>query len=149
MAVISKLGIDDVYKAIKGQYRELRADAIRLRDASAGGAVSFSTVRDYFQTTTSRLAYLEGMVSRYSAAALQAYARAQEEVATYNPAAEYAALTKAITNTLSHIATALPANSAHTVSNGQVVEPSFPTAAPGMQTLRTLLNALIAAIDPP
>ena len=80
---------------------------------------------------------------------LQAYARAQEDSTTYAPSTEYTAMKNAATAVLNHIATALPANSLHSVSNGLVTEPSFPSAAAGMQTLRKLLDTLVGTIGAP
>lgn len=147
MALITRLGLDDVYKQLKGQWREIRIQAVRLRAAAAGGPVSFTQVREYFQTLSGQIAFCEASVAKFGAPVLQAYARAQEDSASYNPATEYAAMRTAANAVTAHIASALPANSAHTVSNGQVVEPSFTSAQTA--ALRALLDTLIGTLEAP
>lgn len=149
MPLITKLGLDDVYKALKGSFREIRARAVRLRAASAAGAVSFTTVREFYEALYAQIAYCETMVAKFGGPVIQAYARGQEDSTTYAPSTEYAAMRTAANAVLTHVATTLPANSAHSISNGVVVEPSFASAAPGMVTLRTLLDTLIGTLDAP
>lgn len=147
MPLISSYGLDDVYKQLKGRWREIRAKAVILRTSSAAGPVTFSTVRDYYERLFDDIAFCEAMIAKFGASVLQAYARAQEDANTYNPATEYAAMRTAANAVLTHIATALPLNSAHTVSNGRVVEPSFTTVQ--TSTLRSLLDTLVGTIGAP
>ena len=147
MALITRLGLDDVYKQLKGSWREIRAQAARMRAAAAAGPVSFTQVREYYETLGAQITFCETAVAKFGAPVLQAYARAQEDSTTYNPATEYTVMRTAANAVTAHIATALPANSAHTVSNGRVVEPSFTIAQTA--TLRGLLDALIATLDAP
>lgn len=147
MALITKLGLDDVYKAIKGQFREIRAQAVRLRASAAAGPVSFSVVAQYMTDLASSIEYCDGMIARFGGAALATYAQQQEESPTYNPGTEYTAMRNAAVAVANHIAGALPANSAHTVTNYRVIEPTFSTAQTA--TLRGLLDTLIGTIGTP
>lgn len=147
MPLITKLGLDDVYKQLKGQWREIRAQAVRVRAEAAAGPITFTRTRDYFEGLSDQIAFCETAVAKFGAPVLQAYARAQEDNATYNPATEYAAMRTAANAVTAHIATALPANSSHTVSNGRVVEPSFTTVQTA--TLRGLLDTLIGTLGAP
>lgn len=149
MALITKLGLDDVYKRLKGQWREIRAAAVRLRAVSAAGPVSFSAARDYYESLYSAIAFCDAEIAKFGGATLIAYARAQEDVADYDPATAYGQMTVAANAVLTHIAAALPANSAHTIEGGKVIEPAFPSAAQGMVTLRGLLDSLIGTIGAP
>lgn len=147
MAWITKYSVDDVYKQINGEMRAIRARAVALRDQAAAGPVSFTTVANYLAGLTDSLAVLADRVSRYDAATLAAYAKAQHAIADYNPATEYTTVVGAANAVVTHIASAIPANSAHSVVGGKTVEPTFSTAQTA--TLRTLLAALIAAIGAP
>lgn len=147
MPLITKLGLDDVYKALKGSFREVRNRAVRLRASAAAGPVSFTTVREFYEALFSQIAYCDTLVAKFGGTVIQAYARAQEDSTTYAPSTEYTAMKTAANAVLSSIATAIPANSAHTVSNGLVVEPSFSTAQTA--TLRGLLDTLIGTLDAP
>lgn len=147
MALITKLGLDDVYKAIKGSFREIRARAVRLRTAAAAGSVSFTTVREFYEALYQQIAYCDSMIAKFGGTVLQAYAREQEDASNYVPSTEYAAMKTAANAVLSHVASAIPANSAHIVSNGLVVEPSFSTVQTA--TLRGLLDTLIGTLDAP
>lgn len=147
MALISKLGLDDVYKALKGQFREVRAQAVRLRATAAAGPVSFGVVSQYMADLAASVEYCDAMIARFGGAALAAYAQQQEESPTYSPGTEYTAMRNAAIAVATHIASALPANSAHTVTNYRTVEPSFSTAQTA--TLRGLLDALIGTIGAP
>lgn len=149
MALISKFGVDDVYKQLKGEFRSVRARSVQLRAQSAAGPISFSTVREYFATLTGSIALMSDRVSRFGASTLIAYAVAQEDVQGYNVAADYAAMINAANAVVDHISSALPPNSVHAISNGQVIEPTFPTDAAAMVTLRSLLNSLIGTIGAP
>jgi len=147
MALITRLGLDDVYKQLKGAWREIRAQAVRVRAAAAAGPVTFTQVREYYETLGAQIAFCETTVAKFGAPVLQAYARAQEDNGTYNPAADYATMRTAANAVTAHIATALPANSAHTVNAGRVVEPSFTIAQTA--TLRGLLDTLIGSLEAP
>lgn len=147
MPLITRYALDDVYKQLKGQWREVRAQAVRLRASAAAGPVSFSDIREYFETLGSQIAFCETTVAKFGAPVLQAYARAQEDSSTYNPATEYSAMRTAANAVLAHITTALPANSAHTISAGRVNEPAFTTVQTA--TLRGLLDTLIGTLDAP
>jgi hypothetical protein len=147
MALISKFSLDDVYKQLKGEFRQIRARAVQLRTQAAAGPVSFSAVRDYLASLSGSLTLMNDRVSRFGGATLAAYAQAQEDVTGYDVAAAYSAMVTAANAVVSHISTAIPTNSAHTVANGQVVEPTFSTAQTA--TLRTLLDTLIGTIDAP
>ena len=145
--LITKLGLDDVYKALKGSFREIRARSIRMRNSAAAGPVSFTAVREFYEALHSQIAYCDSMAAKFPSAVLQAYARGQEDSAAYNPATEYNAMKTAASAVLAHVATALPANSAHTISNGVVNEPTFTTVQ--TTTLRGLLDTLTGALDAP
>lgn len=147
MALITKLGLDDAYKALKGSFREIRARSVRLRTAAAAGSVSFTTVREFYEALYQQIAYCDSMIARFGGTVLQAYAREQEDSTTYAPASEYTAMKNAANAVLSHVASALPANSSHTVANGAVTEPTFTTAQTA--TLRGLLDTLIGTLDAP
>lgn len=147
MALISKYGLDDVYKQLKGEFRSIRARAVQLRTQAAAGPVSFTTVREYLAGLTGSLAVMADRVARFDGATLAAYAVAQEATPGYNVSGDYAAMIAAANAVVTHISTAIPANSAHTVSAGQVVEPSFSTAQTA--TLRGLLDTLIGTIGAP
>lgn len=147
MPLISKFGLDDVYKQLKGEFRTIRARAVTLRTQAAAGSVSFSTVRDYLSSLTSSLTVMSDRVARFGGETLAAYAQAQEATPAYDVAASYNAMVTAANAVVSHISAAIPTNSAHTVADGQVVEPTFSTAQTA--TLRTLLDTLIGTIDAP
>lgn len=147
MAWITKYSVDDVYKQINGEMRTIRGRAVALRAQAAAGPISFSTVSAYLGGLTDSLAVLADRVGRYEAATLAAYAKSQHADANYNPATEYTAVVSAANAVASHIAAAIPANSAHSVVNGKTVEPSFSTAQTA--TLRGLLDALVATIGAP
>lgn len=147
MALISKFGLDDVYKQLKGEFRSIRARSLQLRTQAAAGPVSFTVVRDYLSTLTGSLAVMSDRVARFGAETLAAYAQAQEDTPAYDVAADYSAMVTAANAVVAHISTAIPTNSAHTVTNGAVVEPTFSTAQTA--TLRTLLDTLIGTIDAP
>lgn len=147
MPLISKFSLDDVYKQLKGEFRSIRARASQLRTQSAAGPVSFSTVRDYLSSLTGSLATMSDRINRFGAQTLADYAKAQEDNAAYNVAADYNAMVTAANAVVTHISTAIPTNSAHTVTNGQVVEPTFSTAQ--TTTLRTLLDTLVGTIGAP
>lgn len=147
MPLITKPGLDDVYKALKQSFREIRNRALRLRAASAAGAVSFTTVREFYEALYAQIAYCETMIAKFGGPVLQAYARQQEDSTTYAPATEYTAMKNAANAVLSHVATALPANSAHTVASGAVNEPNFTSVQTA--TLRGLLDTLIGTLDAP
>jgi len=147
MALISKFGVDDVYKQLKDKFRQLRAQTERLNSASAAGSVSFSTVAEYLNFITNAISVCDNRIARYGSTTLRDYARAQEEDATYEPATEYESMKSAAQTVITTLTNAVPNNSAHTVSNGTVVEPSFTTAQ--LATLRTQLTALIATIGAP
>lgn len=147
MALISKFSLDDVYKQLKGEFRSIRARAVQLRTQSAAGPVSFSAVRDYLSGLTGSLALMADRVARFDGTTLANYAIAQEATQGYNVAAEYGAMITAANAVVAHISTAIPANSAHTVTNGNVVEPSFSTAQTA--TLRGLLDTLIGTVGAP
>lgn len=145
MPLISKFSLDDVYKQLKGEFRQIRARASQLRTQAAAGPVSFSAVRDYLASLSGSLTLMSDRVSRFGGATLAAYAQAQEDVAEYDVAAAYSAMVAAANAVVSHISAAIPSNSAHTVSNGQVVEPTFSTAQTA--TLRGLLDTLTGTIS--
>ncbi len=147
MPLVTKLGLDDVYKALKGSFREIRARSVRLRTAAAAGSVSFTTVREFYEALYQQIAYCDTLIAKFGSTVLQAYAREQEDRTTYAPGTEYTAMKTAANAVLSHVATALPANSAHTVANGAVSEPTFTTVQTA--TLRGLLDTLIATLDAP
>lgn len=147
MPLITKLGLDDAYKALKGQFREIRAQALTLRTAAAAGPISFSTVREYFETLNRQITFCDAMAGRFNANALQAYAREQEDSVTYAPITEYNTMKAAAQAVINHITTVLPANSSHTISNGRVVEPSFTSVQ--TSTLRGLLDTLIGTLSAP
>ena len=147
MALFTGDSVDDVYKKLRGRWREIRQASVNLRANAAAGPVSFTDVRNYYERIFSELAGCETLVTKFDAATLQDYARAQQANPTYNPAAEYGAMRAATNAVLTHIATALPANSAHTVSNGRVTEPSFSTVQTA--TLRGLLDTLIGTLGAP
>jgi L-fucose isomerase-like protein len=147
MALISKFSLDDVYKQLKGEFRAIRHRSLSLRNASAAGPISFSTVRDYLSSLTGSLAVMSDRVTRFGAETLAAYAQAQEAVPAYDVAAEYNAMVTAANAVVSHISAAIPTNSAHTVTDGQVVEPTFSTAQTA--TLRGLLDTLVGTIGAP
>jgi L-fucose isomerase-like protein len=147
MPLISKFSLDDVYKQIKGEFRSIRANSLRLRTAAAAGPVSFSVVRDYLSSLTGSLAVMSDRVTRFGAETLAAYAQAQEAVPAYDVATEYNAMVTAANAVVTHISAAIPTNSAHTVTNGQVVEPTFSTAQTA--TLRALLDTLVGTIGAP
>jgi len=147
MPLISKFGLDDVYKQLKGEFRSIRARALTLRTQTAAGPVSFSTVRDYLSSLTGSLAVMSDRIARFGGDTLAAYAQAQEATPAYDVAAAYGAMVTAANAVVSHISTAIPTNSAHTVTNGTVVEPTFSTAQTA--TLRGLLDTLIGTIDAP
>lgn len=147
MALITKLGLDDVYKALKGSFREIRARSVRMRTAAASGSVSFTTVREFYEALYSQIAYCDTLVAKFGSAVIQAYAREQEDASTYAPATEYNAMKAAANAVLANIATAIPANSSHTVANGLIVEPTFSSAQTA--TLRGLLDTLTATLDAP
>lgn len=147
MALITKLGLDDVYKALKGSFREIRARSVRLRTAAAAGSVSFTTVREFYEALYQQIAYCDSMIAKFGGTVLQTYAREQEDSTTYAPGTEYTAMKNAANAVLAYVATALPANSAHTVANGVVSEPAFTTTQTA--TLRGLLDTLIGTLDAP
>lgn len=147
MPLISSLGLDDVYKHLKGQFREVRAASVRLRTAATAGSINFTTVRDYYENLYSNIVFCDTAIAKFGANVLQSYAREQEDSATYTPSTEYVAMKNAATAVLNHIATVLPANSTHTVSNGTVNEPTFSTTQ--TTTLRNLLDTLIGTIGAP
>lgn len=147
MPLISKFSLDDVYKQLKSQFRELRSNSARLRTEAASGPVSFSRVAGYLAFVTDSIALCDERLARFGGTAIADYAKAQEADPTYNPAAEYNAMKAAAQAVTSHIATAIPANSAHTVVNGRTVEPSFTSAQTA--TLRGLLDTLVGTIGAP
>lgn len=147
MPLISKLGLDDVYKAMKGSFREIRARSVRLRAAAAAGPVSFTAVREFYEALYQQIAYCDSLVAKFGGAVIQSYAREQEDSATYAPGTEYTTMKNAANAVLTHVAGAIPGNSAHTVANGVVVEPTFSVAQTA--TLRGLLDTLTATIDAP
>lgn len=147
MPLISKFSLDDVYKQLKGEFRVIRARSLQLRTQAAAGLVSFSAVRDYLSNLTGSLAIMNDRVTRFGGETLAAYAKAQEADPAYDVAASYNAMVTAANAVVSHISTAIPANSAHTVVNGAVVEPTFSTAQTA--TLRGLLDTLVGTIGAP
>ena len=147
MPLITKLSLDDVYKALKGAFRDVRNRAVRLRASTAAGPVSFTTVREFYEALYAQIAYCDTLVAKFGGTVIQAYAREQEDASNYAPSTEYAAMKTAANAVLSHVASAIPANSAHIVSNGLVVEPSFSTVQTA--TLRGLLDTLIGTLDAP
>jgi hypothetical protein len=147
MPLISKFSLDDVYKQLKSQFRELRSNSLRLRTEAAAGPVAFSRVSAYLAFVTDSLTLCDERLARFGSAALATYAKAQEDNQNYNPTADYAAMKTAALAVASHITGAIPANSAHTVANGRTVEPTFSTAQTA--TLRTLLDTLIGTIEAP
>lgn len=147
MPLISKYSLDDVYKQMKGEFRAIRARSIQLRSQAAAGPVSFSTIREYLAGLTGSLGLMADRVARFDGPTLAAYAIAQEATPGYDVAADYAAMVNAANAVVTHISAAIPANSAHTVSNGQVIEPSFSSAQTA--TLRGLLDTLIGTIGAP
>lgn len=147
MALISKFGIDDVYKQLKDRFRAIRSQSVALNSAASAGNMSFSVLAEYMRFLSSTITTCDERIARYSGAALEAYARDQEESASYDPATEYAAMKSAAQAVISTLTTALPANSSHTVSNGVVVEPTFTPAQTA--SLRTQLTALVATIGAP
>lgn len=147
MALISKFSLDDVYKQLKSQFREVRSNSVRLRTEAAAGPVSFSRITSYLAFITDSIVLCDERIARFGATALANYAKAQEDDANYNPATEYAAMKAAAQAVASHISTAIPANSAHSVVNGKTVEPNFSSAQTA--TLRGLLDALIGTIGAP
>lgn len=147
MALITRYGLDDVYKQLKGRWRDIRAKAVTLRAAAAAGPVLFSSIREHYERLYDDLAFCEAAIAKFGASTLQAYARAQEDSSAYNPATEYAAMRTAANAILAHIASALPANSAHTISGGRVNEPAFTTTQTAI--LRGLLDTLIGTLDAP
>lgn len=147
MPLISKFGLDDVYKQLKGECRQIRARSLQLRTQAAAGPVSFTTVRDYLSGLTGSLAIMSDRVARFGGATLAAYAQAQEATPAYDVAAAYSEMVAAANAVVTHISAAVPTNSAHTVVNGAVVEPTFSTAQTA--TLRGLLDTLIGTIDAP
>lgn len=147
MALISKFSLDDVYKQLKGEFRTIRARAVTLRTQAAAGPVSFSVVRDYLAGLTNSLVVMADRVARFDGATLANYAIAQEAVPGYAVATEYNAMVTAANAVVAHISTAIPANSAHTVSNGVTIEPQFSSAQTA--TLRALLDTLIGTIGAP
>jgi hypothetical protein len=147
MALISKFSLDDVYKQLKSQFRELRSNSLRLRAEAAAGPVSFSRVSAYLAFVTDSIALCDERLARFGGTAIADYAKAQEDDLTYDPATEYGAMKTAARAVTTHITTAIPANSAHTVVNGKTVEPSFSTAQTA--TLRALLDTLVGTIGAP
>ena len=147
MALISKYAVDDVYKQLKDRFRAIRSQTVALNAASAAGNVSFSQVAEYLNFMTNAIATCDERIARYGSTTLRDYARAQEEDSTYSPATEYAAMKSAAQTVITTLTNAIPNNSAHTVSNGTVVEPSFTSAQ--LATLRTQLTALVATIAAP
>lgn len=147
MAWITRHSVDDVYKQINGEMRTIRSRALALRTQAAAGPVSFTTISAYLGGLTDSLALVADRVARYDAATLAAYAKSQHASADYNPAQEYAAVVTAANAVATHISLAIPANSAHSVTGGQVVEPSFSTAQTA--ALRALLDTLIGTIGAP
>ncbi len=147
MALVASYGLDDVYKRLKGQWREIRAAALRLRTAAAAGPISFTTARDYFESLYAAIAFCDSEIAKFGGAVLSAYAQAQEDIDGYDPSAEYTAMRLAAEAVVNHITAALPPNSTHTVANGRVVEPTFSVAQTA--ALRSLLDTLIARIGAP
>lgn len=147
MPLISKYSIDDVYKQLKGEFRTIRGKAAQLRALAASGPVSFSTVREYLSGLTGSLALINERITRFSSASLANYAKAQEDVANYDVVADFNTMITAANAVVTHISLAIPANSAHTVSSGQVVEPSFTSAQTA--NLRNLLDTLVGTIGAP
>jgi len=147
MPLISKFGLDDVYKQLKGEFRSIRTRAAQLRAQAAAGPVSFTIIKEYLSGLSGSLSLSDERIKRFGATTLAAYAVAQEDDRNYNIATEYAAMVAAANAVIAHISTAIPANSSHTVAGGQVVEPSFSTAQTA--TLRNLLDTLIGTIGAP
>lgn len=147
MALVTKLGLDDVYKALKGQFREIRAQAVRIRNQAAAGPISFGTVGQYMTDLAASIEYCDAMIARFGGSTLAAYAQQQEESPAYAPSVEFATMRAAAIAVANHIAGALPANSAHTVTNYRVIEPTFSVAQTG--TLRSLLDTLIGTLGAP
>lgn len=145
--LISKFSIDDVYKQLKSQFREIRSNSARLRAESASGPISFSRVTGYLAFVTDAIALCEERIARFGASALANYAKIQEDDVNYNPATEYNTMKTAAQAVINHISVAIPANSAHTVANGRTVEPSFTSAQTA--ALRGLLDTLVGTIGAP
>lgn len=146
MAAISKYGLDDIYKQIKGEYRNIRDGAVAIVTEANAGPVSFSRITNYMENLKSSITTLQVKSTKFSPATLAKYAQQQEDVPTYDPIKEYNAVVTAANNVINHIAQAVPTNSAHSVVDAKVVEPIFNK----LQTaeLRNLLNILVATIDP-
>lgn len=147
MALISSFSIDDVYKQIKGQFRTIRQQSVAFNSAASSRAVSFTEIRHYMENLGGAIAFCDERIARYSTAALQDYARTQEEDPAYSPSTEYAAMKSAANTVLGTISAAMPSNSSHTVTDNVVVEPEFSTAQTA--TLRGQISALIATIAAP
>ena len=79
MALISSFAVDDVYKQIKGQFRQIRQQSAAFNTAAAAGPISFTAVRGYLESLGGAIAFCDERIARYSAGVLQAYARAQDD----------------------------------------------------------------------
>ena len=145
--LISKFSLDDFYKQLKSQFRELRANSLRLRSECAAGPVSFSRVSGYLAFVTDSIALCDERLTRFGATALANYAKSQEDDVNYNPSADYNTMKTAANAVANYITLAIPSNSNHTVVNGRAVEPSFSVAQTA--TLRTLLDTLVGTIGAP
>jgi len=147
MALISKFGIDDVYKQLKDRFRRIRAETAALSASAAAGNVSFSTITGYMAELAAAIEVCDQKIALYSGGAIEDYARAQEELPSYTPGADYSSMKSAAQTVLQTISDAVPQNSAFTVVNNRAVEPVFTPAQTA--TLRTQLDALVATIAAP
>lgn len=138
--------LEEVYRDIRNQARDIKSRSQSLRSQSAAGAVNSELIIEWYLRVQGNRA---AMAALASTPGLPAYAQAESNDENYDVVAEYTATLAQIDAALAWVTTNFPASGgflqSHSFNAGVYTPRSFSTAS--LATFRTVLDSLIATIN--
>lgn len=138
--------LDDVYRSILVQARDIKSRTQSIRAQSAAGAISSEIIIEWYLRVQGDRS---SIVSLVSTPGLPEYAQLQSNSESYDVSAEYTAMLAQIDASLTWVVNNFPASGgftqSHSFVSGVYTARTFSTAS--LATFRTVLDALIATIN--
>lgn len=138
--------LEEVYRDIRNQARDIKSRSQSLRSQSASGPVGSVLIIEWYERVRGNRA---AMAALASTPGLSTYAQTESNNGSYNVSTEYTAMVNAIDACLTWVTTNFPASGGylqtHSFVSGAYTPRTFSTA--DLATFRTVLDSLIATIN--